>query len=87
MKEFIRCQMVEAKWRNDGYIPTVEEHKSVAFLSCGYKMLVTAALVRTGDMITEETFKWIDTFPPLLKASSAVCRIMDDIVGHKVHTT
>ncbi|PWA51042.1 germacrene D synthase [Artemisia annua] len=83
MKEFIRYQMVEAKWRNEGYIPTVDEHKSVAFLSCGYKMLVTAALVRTGDIITEESFKWIDTFPPLVKASSAVCRIMDDIVGHK----
>ncbi|PWA58326.1 germacrene D synthase [Artemisia annua] len=83
MKEFIRYQMMEAKWKNDGYIPTVEEHKSVAFLSCGYKMLVTAALVRTGDIITEESFKWIDTFPPVVKASSAVCRIMDDIVGHK----
>lgn len=83
MKEFIRNQMVEAKWRNEGYIPTVEEHKSVAFLSCGYKMLVTAALVGMGDIITEESFKWIGSFPPLVKASSAVCRIMDDIVGHK----
>nr|AGZ84811.1 germacrene D synthase [Achillea millefolium] len=83
MKEFVRYQMVEAKWRNEGYIPTVEEHKSVAFLSCGYKMLITAALVGMGDIITEDSFKWVSTFPPLVKASSAVCRIMDDIVGHK----
>ncbi|GJV82464.1 germacrene D synthase [Tanacetum coccineum] len=83
MKEFIGCYMMEAKWRNEGYIPTIEEHKSVAFLSCGYKMLTTASFVGMGDMVTEDSFKWVCTNPPLVKASSTICRIMDDIVGHK----
>nr|GEV92158.1 germacrene D synthase [Tanacetum cinerariifolium] len=83
MKEFIGCYMMEAKWRNEGYIPTIEEHKSVAFLSCGYKMLTTASFVGMGDMVTEDSFKWVCINPPLVKASSTICRIMDDIVGHK----
>ncbi|KAJ0786525.1 putative (-)-germacrene D synthase [Helianthus annuus] len=83
MKEMIRNFMTEAKWRNEGYIPTVEEHKSVSFMSCGYKMLTIAAFVGMGDMITDKSFEWVLTNPPLIKASSQICRLMDDIVGHK----
>ncbi|KAK9062810.1 hypothetical protein SSX86_020000 [Deinandra increscens subsp. villosa] len=83
MIEFIESYMKEAKWREDGYVPTMEENKSVRFISCGYKMLTTSSFVGMGDIITEEAFKWNETIPPLVKASSVVCRLMDDIVGHK----
>nr|XP_043635880.1 (-)-germacrene D synthase-like [Erigeron canadensis] len=84
MKEMIRNFMTEAKWRNEGYIPTVDEHKSVTFMSCGYKMLTIASFVGMGDIITDGSFQWVLAEPPLVKASSAICRIMDDIVGHEV---
>ncbi|KAK1410873.1 hypothetical protein QVD17_37414 [Tagetes erecta] len=71
------------EWREQGYVPTVEEHKSVRFMSCGYKMLAAISCVGMGDMFTEEIFKWIETTPPLVKASSAICRLMDDVAGHK----
>ncbi|KAJ0786153.1 putative (-)-beta-caryophyllene synthase [Helianthus annuus] len=83
MKEMIRNFMMEAKWRNEGYIPTVEEHQSVSFMRCGYKMLTIAGSVGMGDMITDESFEWILGNPPLIKASSKICRLMDDIVGHR----
>ncbi|KAI3807447.1 hypothetical protein L1987_23375 [Smallanthus sonchifolius] len=83
MKEMIRNFMMEAKWRHERYIPTVEEHKSVSFMSCGYKMLTIAGFVGMGDMITDESFEWVLGNPPLIKASSEICRLMDDIVGHK----
>ncbi|XP_076910971.1 (-)-germacrene D synthase-like, partial [Bidens hawaiensis] len=83
MKEMIRNFMTEAKWRHEGYIPTVEEHKSVSFMSCGYKMLTIAGFVGMGDMVTDESFEWVLTNPSLIKASSEICRLMDDIVGHK----
>ena len=79
--------MTEATWRNEGYIPTLEEHQSITFMSCGYKMLTIASFVGMGDIITDDSFKWVLTNPPLIKASSEICRIMDDVVGHKVHTT
>lgn len=83
MIEYMRSYMTEAKWRNEGYVPTIEEHVSVAFISCGYKFLLTTSLVGMDDAITDDTFKWVSIYPPLVKASCAVCRFMDDIVSHK----
>ncbi|KAI7758232.1 hypothetical protein M8C21_018754 [Ambrosia artemisiifolia] len=82
MKELNRNYMMEAKWRHEGYVPTVEEHKSVSFMSCGYKMLATSSFVGMS-MTTEEAFKWIKTYPPLVNASCVICRLMDDLVGYK----
>ncbi|KAM0038380.1 putative (-)-beta-caryophyllene synthase [Helianthus debilis subsp. tardiflorus] len=82
MKELNKSYMMEAKWRHDGYVPTVEEHKSVSFMTCGYKMLATSSFVGMS-MTTEEAFKWIKTYPPLVKASCVICRLMDDLVGYK----
>ncbi|KAL8261278.1 hypothetical protein R6Q59_025327 [Mikania micrantha] len=39
--------------------------------------------VGMGDIITDESFEWVLGNPPLIKASSEICRLMDDIVGHK----
>nr|UTK56353.1 TPS1 [Atractylodes lancea] len=83
MKEFIGSYMTEAKWGNEGYIPTTEEHISVALISSGTKHLVTTSFVGMNDMITEESFKWVSTNPPLIKAAAAVGRFVDDIVSHK----
>ncbi|KAJ9557488.1 hypothetical protein OSB04_012102 [Centaurea solstitialis] len=83
MIEYITSYMVEAKWRNEGYIPTLEEHISVSFISCGFKHHVTTSFVGMGDIITDESFKWVSSYPTLVKASCAVCRFQDDIVTHK----
>ncbi|GKA34226.1 (-)-germacrene D synthase [Tanacetum coccineum] len=80
MKEFIGSYMTEARWK---YVPTIEEHKSVAFVSSGYKMLTIASFVGMGDIASEDSFKWALSNPPLIKASCAIGRIMDDVAGHK----
>ena len=85
MIEFVGSYMTEAKWRNEGYVPTIEEHISVAFISTGYKFLLAISLVGMDDGITNDTFEWVSTNPPIVKASCAVCRFMDDTVSHKVH--
>nr|CAC12732.1 putative sesquiterpene cyclase [Artemisia annua] len=83
MKEFIRSYMMEAKWANEGYVPTAEEHMSVAFVSSGYSMLATTCFVGMGDIVTDEAFKWALTKPPIIKASCAIARLMDDIHSQK----
>ncbi|PWA68010.1 (-)-germacrene D synthase [Artemisia annua] len=83
MKEFIGSYMTEARWKHEGYVPTTEEYKSVAFVSSGYKMLTIASFVGMGDIASEDSFKWALTNPLLIKAACAICRTMDDIVGHK----
>ncbi|KAI3706246.1 hypothetical protein L6452_23857 [Arctium lappa] len=83
MKEFIRSYMMEAKWLHEGYIPTVDEHMSNAFVSSGYSMLTTTCFVGMGEMVTDESFKWALKSPPIVKASCAIARLMDDISSHK----
>nr|UNI81645.1 terpene synthase 2 [Stevia rebaudiana] len=83
MKEFIRSYMMEAKWANEGYVPATDEHMAVSFVSSGYGMLTTTCLVGMGDMVTDESFKWALTNPPIVKASCLIARFMDDIFSQK----
>ncbi|KAL7616204.1 hypothetical protein Lser_V15G00813 [Lactuca serriola] len=83
LKEYIRSYMKEAKWTHEGYIPTVEEHMELAYISTGYKYTLVASFAAMGDVITDKTFEWAFPNPPLVKACCVLCRIMDDIVTHK----
>ncbi|KAI3499842.1 hypothetical protein L1887_35656 [Cichorium endivia] len=83
MNEFIRSYMTEAKWTHEGYIPTVEEHIDLTYISSGYKFTLAASFAAMGNIIKDKTFKWVFTNPPLVKACCVLCRIMDDIVTHK----
>ncbi|KAD3338094.1 hypothetical protein R6Q59_027212 [Mikania micrantha] len=83
MKELNRHYMIEAKWIHEGYVPTLEEHESVSFITAGYKMLTASSFVGMGEIATKEAFKWALTFPPLVKDASLISRLMDDIIGHK----
>ncbi|KAJ0610739.1 putative (-)-beta-caryophyllene synthase [Helianthus annuus] len=83
MKELSRHYMIEAKWKNERYEPTLEEHESVSFVSAGYKMLIPTSFVSMGEKVTQEAFKWAVSFPPLIKSASLIGRIMDDIVEGK----
>ncbi|PWA53056.1 Terpene synthase, metal-binding domain-containing protein [Artemisia annua] len=83
MMEYIGCYLKEAKWANEEYIPTMEEHKEVTTVSSGYKFTLIASFAAMGDAITDETFKWALTMPPLAKACCVLCRVMDDVVTHK----
>ncbi|KAF5812091.1 putative (-)-beta-caryophyllene synthase [Helianthus annuus] len=84
MKEFIRSFMVEAKWAYEEYVPTIEEHMSISIVSSGCYMLIATCFVGMGDMVTDETLKWVLTHPPLVKASGVIGRLMDDLCSRKV---
>ncbi|XP_071737758.1 beta-caryophyllene synthase-like [Rutidosis leptorrhynchoides] len=83
VKEYIGSYMIEAKWRHEEYIPPMEEHASVTLISCGYKFLLISSFVGMGDVITNESFKWAFSNPPLVKACCKLCRFQDDIVTHE----
>lgn len=75
---------MEAKWLKDGHKPTLEEYMSVSMMTCAHGMILARSYVGRGDTVTEETFKWVATFPPLVKATCWILRFMDDIASHKV---
>nr|AYJ71561.1 bisabolol synthase [Eremanthus erythropappus] len=83
-KECTRSLLLEAKWLKDGYMPTLEEYLSNSLITCAYAVMVARSYVGREDvMIREETFKWVATHPPLVKASCLILRLMDDIATHK----
>ncbi|XP_043701581.1 (-)-germacrene D synthase-like [Telopea speciosissima] len=86
MKKQVRAYFIEAKWFNEGYIPTFEEYMGTALTSSGYPMLtVTSFVLGMGDIIvTKEAEDWVIDDPKLVRASALISRLMDDIVSHKM---
>ncbi|KAJ0446010.1 putative (-)-beta-caryophyllene synthase [Helianthus annuus] len=83
VKEYTRNILLEAKWVNERYIPTFEEHMFVAIVSVGYPLMIMLSYVHQDDLVTEDTFKWVSNYPPIFKASSLIFRLMDDIATRK----
>ncbi|KAH6808456.1 hypothetical protein C2S51_029564 [Perilla frutescens var. frutescens] len=81
MKKLASAYFEEAKWLHNNYIPTLEEYMNVALVSCGYMMLSATSLVGMGDLVKEEDFDWVTNEPLIVRASSVICRLMDDLVG------
>ncbi|KAI3824652.1 hypothetical protein L1987_06119 [Smallanthus sonchifolius] len=83
-KEYTRSLLLEAKWLKDGHIPTLEEYLTNSLVTIGQPLMISRSYVGRDDMVTNETFTWLATYPLLVKASSLILRLMDDIVTHEV---
>ncbi|TYI42271.1 hypothetical protein ES332_A01G086900v1 [Gossypium tomentosum] len=83
MKQLSQAYFIEAKWYHENYVPMVEEYLKTALVSSGYPMVAITSFVGMGDVVTEETFNWASNNPKIVRASSMISRIMDDIVSHK----
>ena len=84
MKNQVRAYFDEAKWFHKKYIPTMDEYMEIALATSGYSLLATTSLVGMGDIVTNDCFEWVFGNPKIVRASAMVCRLMDDIVSHKV---
>ncbi|KAM7486328.1 hypothetical protein LguiA_002337 [Lonicera macranthoides] len=82
MKELVRAYFDEAIWYHKGYVPTMEDYMEVALVSGAYKMLATTSFVGMGESVTKQAFDWVSNTPLIVKASSVICRLTDDMVGH-----
>ncbi|KAK5772538.1 hypothetical protein PVK06_048828 [Gossypium arboreum] len=83
MIRLAQAYLLEAKWTHQNYKPTFEEFRDNALPTSGYAMLAITAFVGMGEVITPETFKWAANDPKIIKASTIICRFMDDIAEHK----
>ncbi|RRT32104.1 hypothetical protein B296_00051683, partial [Ensete ventricosum] len=84
IKTLARFYFEESKWGVEGYVPTVEEHLRVSMMTIAYPMLACGSFVGMGDMATKETFEWFSSYPTIVKASSIISRLLDDIKSHEV---
>jgi hypothetical protein len=84
MKNQVRAYFHEAKWFHKKHIPTMDEYMRIALVTSGYSLLATTSLVGMGDIVTKDAFEWLFSDPKMVRASTVVSRLMDDIVSHKV---
>ncbi|KAL0353567.1 UNVERIFIED_CONTAM: Germacrene-D synthase [Sesamum angustifolium] len=86
MKKLLRAYLEETKWSYGKDIPTMEEYMKVAIVTATYMMLSTTSLVGMGNLVTKKDFDWVTSEPLLVIASSAVCRLTNDVVGYGFET-
>ncbi|XP_022717949.1 (+)-delta-cadinene synthase isozyme A-like [Durio zibethinus] len=83
MKQLSQAYFVEAKWCHENYVPSVEEYLINGLVTSGYIMVAITSFVGMGDIVTKEIFDWASSNPKIIKASTVIARLMDDIVSHK----
>ncbi|XP_064986988.1 (S)-beta-bisabolene synthase-like [Musa acuminata AAA Group] len=83
LKSQARAYFEESRWRDEKYVPTLEEHLGVSKMSTTYPLLASAILVGMGEVATKEAFEWAASFPKIVDASSAIGRIMNDITSYE----
>ncbi|KAL9441415.1 hypothetical protein AB3S75_019993 [Citrus x aurantiifolia] len=85
IKGLVRAYFVEAKWFNAKYVPTFEEYMENSTMSSGYPMLAVEALVGLEDMaITKQALDWAISVPKIIRSSSVIARLDDDVHTYKV---
>ncbi|RDY12565.1 putative terpene synthase 2, partial [Mucuna pruriens] len=83
LKKVAQAYMIEARWFNSNYKPTTEEYMQTSIISCALALLIITSYIGMGDTATENIFKWASNEPKIVKASSIICRLMDDIVSNE----
>ncbi|XP_054817718.1 sesquiterpene synthase-like [Prosopis cineraria] len=78
-----KAYLVEAKWCNEGYIPTYEEYMENGIVSCGYPLLMTSCLLGLRNSATKDVFDWIIQVPKMVRPSSIITRVINDMGSHK----
>lgn len=54
-------------------------------LNTSFFAFSTTVFLGLGAIVTEDSMDWVFDDPKIVKATSVVGRLLNDIVGHKVH--
>ncbi|KAG0454495.1 hypothetical protein HPP92_023787 [Vanilla planifolia] len=79
MKKVSRAYFQVKQWGTQSYVPNVKDHMEVSLKSCGYQMLSCCSYVGMIEIMPEEMFQWVKSFPEIVKAACIICRMMDDL--------
>ncbi|CAI0456614.1 unnamed protein product [Linum tenue] len=80
-----RSFLVEARWRTEGYVPTVEEYKTDAYITSSSLIVPTYAFLGMGtEIVTRDALKWLTNEPKMLRAIGAITRLHNDIVSYEM---
>ncbi|XP_039170541.1 (-)-germacrene D synthase-like [Eucalyptus grandis] len=60
----------------------MDEYMSIALVSSGYPLLAVTSFVGMPDIVTKDDLDWLFNDPKILKASTIICRLMNDLATH-----
>jgi ent-kaurene synthase len=75
--------MIEAEWRIDQYVPTIEEYTKIAAVSISSGPVVLPALYLVGQKLSKWTVK-DQEYSELLRLTATCSRLLNDIQGLEV---
>ncbi|EEF46636.1 (R)-limonene synthase, putative [Ricinus communis] len=74
-----KAYLVEAKWYHKGYKPTLEKYLDNAVVSIAAPLMLFSSYFLTADKITVEALDYINKLPSLMRCSSLVLRLTNDL--------
>ncbi|CAL5435401.1 unnamed protein product [Camellia sinensis] len=78
-RDLCQCYMKEARWSHSGYMPTLEEYLDHAWTSSSIPTLLAHAYFLSTNAITNEELECIEKCDDIIKWSSMVARLADDL--------
>ncbi|XP_021754772.1 (-)-germacrene D synthase-like [Chenopodium quinoa] len=79
------CQayLIEAMWRHQNVVPTLDEYMENAIGSAGYLYVIVAAFLGMGEIANKDAFEWIDQPTKAQKGSCILARLLNDIASYE----
>ncbi|KAF2297395.1 hypothetical protein GH714_022935 [Hevea brasiliensis] len=78
-KEVARGYFVEAKWFNEGYVPSMEEYIENGLITSTYSVIPAASFIGMENVMGTKEYEWVENNPKTVIACKLICRLMDDI--------
>jgi hypothetical protein len=83
--DLCRAFLKEAKWYYAGYTPTLQEYLDNAWLSISGQVILGHAFFLVTNQLTEEAVRCCMEYPDLIRHSSTILRLADDLGTSSVY--
>ncbi|KAJ9167159.1 hypothetical protein P3X46_021829 [Hevea brasiliensis] len=78
-KELTRAYLIEAKWFNEGYVPSMEEYIENGLITSTYSVIPAASFTGMENVMGTKEYEWVESNPKTVIATKLISRLMDDI--------
>ncbi|KAJ7950507.1 Myrcene synthase, chloroplastic [Quillaja saponaria] len=78
--DYTKVILAEAKWNFNGYKPTLQEHLANTWFSTGIPVTLFQAYFSLANSITKESLDCLEKYPDIIRCSSVIFRLVDDLV-------
>ncbi|XP_031280832.1 probable terpene synthase 6 [Pistacia vera] len=83
LKEYVRACLEEAKWFNEGFVPSFNQRLSNAIITAGTGFVIAASFVGMGETARINEFEWLQNHPKIVEAVFTIGRLKGDIKAHE----